>query len=345
MRPTPARLALLLAVLLAGCSGPRPTVVVLKDGTELAGEVRGEAGGIIDLVAPDGEELPLARVHVRAIEGAGPHADPPIAWREVPVGRGPDDRTGGDPPASWVRAVRRGEGGSLDVAAGLFERPDGLRVYLVGAVHVAHADAFAAQQSLLDSLDLVLWEGVGGTERPDPRAMERFDVLFKTQVLLKNVLNLDFQLEQVDYARPFWRNSDMALDEVQAELERRGLSILPNEELFRALFGTLFRIVDPASMPRSEAVGRPYRGLVAPLMADTERVFEHAGAEGLKEVLILARNRRVMADLAAVLAQPDAPRRIGIYYGAGHMPDMARTLQDELGFRWVGVHWVPAWRW
>ena len=331
--------------LLAACAGARPTVVVLKNGTELRGEVRGVQDGIVDLVAPDGEELPLPRQHVLAIEGDGPFADPPILWR-VPADKWTgSDWLGGEPPASWVRVVRHGAEGALQVAAGAFERADGRRVYLVGAVHVAHAEAFAAQQSLLDSMDLVLWEGVGGKDKPDPEVMARFDVLFKTQVLLKNILDLEFQLEQIDYVRPFWRNSDMQLAEVQAELDRRGLSILPNEELFQALFGTLFKFVDPARVPRNAALGRTYRGTVAPLMADTERVFQHAGAEGLKEVLVLARNRKVMADLAAVLADAAPPRRIGIYYGAAHLPDMARALQQELGVRWVGVHWVTAWRW
>jgi len=333
------------AALLAACASPRPTVVVLKNGTVLAGEVRGVQDGIVDLLAPDGEELPLPRLHVLAIEGDGPFADPPILWRVPPASDSPRDALGGAPPASWVRAVRDGPAGSLDVAAGAFERADGRRIYLVGAVHVAHTDAFAAQQSLLDSMDLVLWEGVGGKDKPDPEVMARFDVLFKTQVLLKNILDLEFQLDEIDYARTFWRNSDMQLAEVQAELDRRGLSILPNEELFQAVFGTLFRFVDPARVPRNAALGRTYRGAVAPLMADTERLFERAGAEGLKEVLILERNRKVMRDLAAVLGEAQPPRRIGIYYGAAHLPDMARALQQELGFRWVGVHWVPAWRW
>jgi hypothetical protein len=50
-----------------------------------------------------------------------------------------------------------------------------------------------------------------------------------------------------------------------------------------------------------------------------------------------------MDDLAAVLAQPDAPQRIAIYYGAGHLPDMARILVDEMGCTYLGAHWITAW--
>jgi hypothetical protein len=346
LRPT-LPLRLLAALLVASCAGPRETVVVLKSGQELRGEVRGVDAGVLELVAPDGEELPLARQHVRVVEGDGPFADPPILWRTVPPTSGPRDATGPGlaPPHSFVRVQRSGETGSLDVAVGAFERPDGRRVYLVGAVHIAHAETFIEQQAVLDAMDLVLWEGVGAKGKPSAEAMERFDVLFKTQVLLKNLLNLDFQLDGIDYERAFWRNSDMPLDALQAELDRRGLKILPNEELFRALFGTVFKIVDPARLPRNEMVGRQYRAMAAPFMSDTERIFAQAGAEGLKEVLIEARNRVVMDDLAAVLAEADAPQRTGLYYGAGHLPGMARILMDELDCTYLGTHWITAWRW
>src|SRR5262249_9704899 len=153
----------------------------------------------------------------------------------------------------------------------------GRRVYLVGAVHVAHAEFFKAMQAVLDSMDLVLWEGVGGKEKPTEEAMARFDVLFKSQMLLKNLLNLDFQLDAMDYKRPFWRNSDMSINELQALLDARGLSIIPNEQLFRAVFGTLFTFVDPEHVPRNEATARGYRALIAPLMADPERMMLQAG--------------------------------------------------------------------
>jgi hypothetical protein len=349
--PKPSMLAWLLV--LASCSAPPSATVVLKSGQELEGEIRSVSGGVIEFVEDD-EEEPLLRQHVRVIEGTSPFADPPVLWRQVPWTDLPQDQCGSDLslPRSWVRVRRddRERAGSLDVGTGGFERADGRRVYLVGAVHVAHADTFERQQDLLDSMDLVLWEGVGAKERPSAEAMERFDVLAKAQILLKNLLNLEFQVRKpgeltgIDYDRSFWRNSDMSADALQAELDRRGLSIVPNEALFKAVFGALFKVVDPAKVPRNESTGRAYRGLVAPLMADTERIFSQAGAEGLKSVLLEMRNERVMEELANVLAAPGAPDRIAIYYGAAHLPGMARALTEEMGFTYLGVHWVEAWR-
>jgi hypothetical protein len=339
----PLRRLLLVILLLPGLAAcapgePRTLVVVLKSGQELTGELRGSTNGLLDFVDPSGDELPLARRHVRVIEGGGPLADPPLLWRQPPPPRG-------KPPEEFVRVTSGKEGGSLEVALAGYEQPDtGRRVYLVGAVHIAHPEAFAAQQALLDGMDLVLWEGVGGREKPSPEVMERFDVLFKSQVMLKNLLDLDFQLDEIDYERGFWRNSDMTLEAVQAALDERGLSMIPNEALVQAVFGTVFKVVDPQSIPRNPTVGRLYRGMVGPLIADPQRFFEQPGAEGLKEVLIELRNEVVLRDLADLLAEP-GPERIGVYYGAGHLPDLQRALLDEQGLTYLGIHWITAWRW
>jgi hypothetical protein len=328
---------LLLLATLGGCIEP---VVVLKSGTVLEGEVERVDAGILAVRDAAGEELPLARLNVRSIEGEGPHADPPLLWREVPAS------ARGAAPTSFVRAVRNADGtGSLDVGIGALQDPaTGRRVYLVGAVHIAHRECFVALQSVLDAQDVVLWEGVGGKEKPTEEALERFDVLFKTQVLLKNILNLDFQLQEVDYERSFWRNCDMSVNDLQAELDARGLQIMPNEELFRALFGTLFKLVDPHAIPRSEAMGRPYRAMLAPLMSDPDRIFSQAGAEGLKVVLIDLRNRVVVDEVERLLDDPAGPQRIGVFYGAGHLTGMLAALQAERGLQYLGTHWIPAWR-
>lgn len=328
--------------LLAGCFAPgpteRPTLVVLKSGKVLTGEVRGVANGIIDFVDETGEELPLPRTLVRALEGGGQFADPLILWRKVA-------RAGAQPPANFVRTAHHADGsGSLDVGVSAYEQPGtGRRVYLVGAVHIAHVETFVAQQGVLDAMDIVLWEGVGAEEEPDPKVLERFDVLFKAQMMLQKVLDLDFQLDNINYDRSFWRNSDMSINEIEAALKQRGLSMIPHEELFLAVFGTIFKFVDPRSIPRNPTVGRMYRASIAPLMADIESLMNQAGTQGLKEVLIELRNEVVMADLRELLDAP-GPERIGIYYGAGHLPDMDRVLRDELGLEFLGVHWIPAWR-
>jgi len=101
--------------------------------------------------------------------------------------------------------------------------------------------------------------------------------------------------------------------------------------------------VDPESIPRNPTVGKMYRASIAPLMADIDSVMKQAGSEGLKEVLIELRNEVVIDDLQELLAAPGA-ERIGVYYGAAHLPGMDRALRDRMGLEFMGVYWIPAWR-
>ncbi|MFO0983844.1 MAG: hypothetical protein U1E76_19310 [Planctomycetota bacterium] len=336
----PVLLATLVAVLLPAPAAKPPYRVVLKTGRVIEADIAEEKNGVFELRDAAGDERTLARAHVRAIEGDGRFADPEILWRRVPG-------AGAAPPPSFVRSNVTDGGGSLDIGVAGYEQADtGRRVYLAGAVHVGHAEYYAALQSILDAMDLVLWEGVGAKEKPSAEAIERFDVLFRSQVMLRNMLNLDGQLECIDYHRSFWRNCDVSINELEAELNERGLEMIPNEGLFRLLFGTLFTFIEPESIPRNELIGRSYRRMVGPMMAamsDPDSVFDKLGAKGMKDVIIDFRNDHVMQSLKQLLREP-GPARIAIFYGAGHLPGMDVVLRQELKMRYLGMHWLAAWR-
>lgn len=336
------RFAAVLA--LAAVAHAGDATLVLKSGVTLEGEVTSIDGGIVEFVSDDGDELPIARMHVRAIEG-GAFSDPTLLWRELPEGR-----VVAEAPDAFLRTTPNPEpdaligSGSLDIATAVYEHPvSRRRVYLVGVVHIGHPEYFDELQHLLDAMDLVLWEGVGAGEKPTREAAERFDVLFRTQVLLKNLLNLDFQLEEMDYERPFWRNSDVSINRLQSVLDERGLELLPNEQLMRRVFGAVFDVIDPEKVGRSEALGRSYRAVVAPTMVDPMLQFERAGMTAMKEVLLELRNRHVIDDLTEVLAEP-GPERIAIFYGAAHLHGMDVAVREELGFEYLGSLWHQAWR-
>ena len=57
--------------------------------------------------------------------------------------------------------------------------------------------------------------------------------------------------------------------------------------------------------------------------------------------IIGARNARAIDELRRAL---DAGREtVGIFYGAGHMEDLARRLDEDLGLEHVATEWVDAW--
>ncbi|NND68489.1 MAG: hypothetical protein HKN19_12950 [Halioglobus sp.] len=65
-----------------------------------------------------------------------------------------------------------------------------------------------------------------------------------------------------------------------------------------------------------------------------------AGESG--SALIDARNERALQVLAREMT--GRARRIGIFYGAAHLPGMAQRLRDEFGFAPRETVWIDAWQ-
>jgi hypothetical protein len=64
------------------------------------------------------------------------------------------------------------------------------------------------------------------------------------------------------------------------------------------------------------------------------------GPDGQGSVLVSARNEHAMRVLHEQIGQ--GKRRLGIFYGAGHMPDLEKRLQ-LLGFGKTQARWLTAW--
>ena len=58
--------------------------------------------------------------------------------------------------------------------------------------------------------------------------------------------------------------------------------------------------------------------------------------------VIGARNQRAVDVLKREIEA--GARRIGIFYGVAHMPDLEERLIDQLGLSWESTEWVDAWQ-
>ncbi|MHC4612288.1 MAG: hypothetical protein ACYTAU_01750 [Planctomycetota bacterium] len=64
--------------------------------------------------------------------------------------------------------------------------------------------------------------------------------------------------------------------------------------------------------------------------------------EGFADVIIGERNQVVVDDVKAILAGEPEVESIAIFYGAAHMPDLARRLDEQLGYRPADAEWFTA---
>jgi hypothetical protein len=92
----------------------------------------------------------------------------------------------------------------------------------------------------------------------------------------------------------------------------------------------------------SDDSARALKYLLAQELEDVEYLL--AGIEGGKDgkgsVIVSERNKQAVKVLREEIKK--GRKRLGIFYGAAHMPDLERRLRD-LGFKKVKEKWLRAW--
>jgi hypothetical protein len=257
------------------------------------------------------------------------------------------------PAATDVRFLRftgdARNGGILETADVAYRNDAGVEVRLVAAVHIADQPYFEALNKSFRPADAVLYEMVRPKGSPPPRIGDPpSDAgIAQLQHFLKNRLNLAFQLDVIDYHRPNFIHADMDAETFTAMQARRGESFasLMLSSMLEALSNPSAGLNDP-DQPQTmmQLLARPdgerqFKLLIARQMGDLE-----AGAMGLKglngTVILTERNKTVMAALKEALA--DGKKKIAIFYGAAHMPDLGEQL-EAMGFNPVDTRWHEAW--
>ncbi len=281
------------------------------------------------------------------------------------AGGSAQDPAPGSPPfaaSAFTRFVPIGaDEGRFDTAITTYRNADGAEVSLVAAVHIADAAHYAKLQQEFENYDVLLYELVAESDqRPTPQtARERSSGLIAMlQVALKQGLELEFQLHAIDYTKDNFVHADLTPAAFKKKMEERG-------ETFVTMFAKLM-LKEMAALQRQREE-EDAEGGAAPAgegEVDLVRAFRSgygrhamrmmfaqqleriealaAGAEpGGGTVLLEGRNERAVEVVRAQVA--DGKRRLGVYYGAAHMPGIERTLVQELGFRKTGERWLAAW--
>jgi hypothetical protein len=223
-------------------------------------------------------------------------------------------------------------------------------VELVGAVHVGEADYYRKLNKLFAKYDVLLYELVAPEGTRVPKGGGRGTGGHPVGALqngIKSMLGLEHQLTAIDYTKENFVHADMSPQEFAQTMKDRGESF--TQIFFRMMGQSMAKqSQDPSGTSDVKllmaffAKDRKLRlkRIMAQQFEDLEgsmRVFE--GPDG--STLISERNKRALAVLADQIEA--GKRRIGIFYGAGHLPDMERRLIADFGMRRAKVRWVEAW--
>ena len=223
------------------------------------------------------------------------------------------------------------------------------QVDLIGAVHVADQRYFQQLNERFRGYDAVLYELVAPENDSVPANGKSRHPVGQLQQGLKSMLNLTFQLEQIDYARPNFVHADMSPEEFAESMKERGESFLQ----------MMLRMMGQAMAKQPSGTGAGDAQLLFALFApDRSLQLKRIVAEQFQDMegstkalasgpdqgsaIIHERNKKALAVLRQQLAA--GKKRIGIFYGAAHMPDMAQRLQEDFGLQPRGqAEWLKAW--
>ena len=225
----------------------------------------------------------------------------------------------------------------------------GVQVDLIGAVHIAERSYYEQLNREFAGYDALLYELVAPEEAniPGERAAEGGNPVSALQVAMKNMLGLEFQLEHIDYRKANFVHADMSPAEFAQSMKDRGESV--TQLLFRMMgqaFATQANNGGGASDAQlllaffSKDRHLRMKRLMAQQFEDLDSAM-HAieGPDGT--TLISQRNQKAFEVLARELAA--GKKRIGVFYGAGHLPDMERRLVDQFKMQRGKVRWLEAW--
>ncbi len=237
-----------------------------------------------------------------------------------------------------------------------------LLVDLVSAVHVGDPSYYKTLDRQLEQYDAVLYELVApeGAQLPPSRSRDFApnDPLSFLMAAGKRLFGFHGQLESMDYNRPNFVHADLSPKEMMQAWEARGengltIALSAAAEILRAAniqtqnaqqnpqissfagaheFDLLGFITKPDAPVR-------FKKMLA-LQLDNHDVTAGLGRT-LSTILIDDRNKEVVRVLNEQIAQ--GKKRIAIFYGAAHMPDLEKRVTDLFKMKRATWHWLTAW--
>ena len=224
-----------------------------------------------------------------------------------------------------------------------------LQVDLVGAIHIGDPAYYAELNDRFESYDVLLYELIAPSDavRSD-RVEGRKGILSTTQVGMTKLLGLSFQLDEIRYDAANFVHADLSPKELRASMQERGESLYVY--FWRIFFATMNEYArDPLGLRDIEmlsgmlAAGHEdsFKTMMAYEMTDLDSVQDILGDDSGNAV-IGARNQRAVDILVREIEA--GAKRIGIFYGVAHMPDLEEKLIEQLGLTYTAIDWVDAWQ-
>ena len=259
----------------------------------------------------------------------------------------------------FIRLVEDSDGNpkSLETSITRFQNKDKtLLVDLIGVVHVGEENYYRRLNRQFEQYDSLLYELVAPPESRIPtkhQSRKSSSPVSWLQGSMQNMLGLESQLAHIDYTKSNFVHADLSPSEMQAKMAERG------ETAWSVGLSALSEM-----MKNSNQAGRNSAAAVVEDLTSFEDLFEMLNnpdklklmmakqftandnldsglGPTLNRLLISDRNQAAMKVLRSEIE--NGQTKIGIFYGAAHMPDFEKRFVAELELNKTKQAWVEAW--
>ncbi len=252
----------------------------------------------------------------------------------------------------FVRFVEDEKSGKLQTAVVRFENADGVKADLIGVVHIGDKAYYEALNKSFKAYDALLYEMVGGVSKgpitkEQMKSGKKDNPLRFFQILMQRMLELEFQLDQIDYSASNFVHADMDWKTFSKMREERGENLLKmleksyehQQKLEKEGKGKQFDIAELTKVLYSDQSADEIKLVLGKQFQGVESMI--TGMEGDDDSVIIAERNKVA--IGVLEKQMKKGRKnVGVFYGAGHLPGMAEILEEK-GFKLKKIDWLTAW--
>lgn len=253
--------------------------------------------------------------------------------------------------SSFSRFVDQGNSsGKLQTAITHYKNDQGVQVSLIGVIHIGDLEYYQELQEIFSGYDALLYEMVkpsGDSAIPGKRTTSSISSM---QRGMKRLLELEFQLDVVDYSKDNFVHADMDVETFFRVQDERG------ESLMSLMFQSMMQKWSQ-QMKGEGPKSNGFQLLAALLNPDRARALKYLlaqemesiesmvagldGSDGGKGSVILTERNKVAFEVLKAQIK-EGKKKLGIFYGAAHLPDMERRLMN-MGFCLKSTTWLTAW--
>ena len=242
--------------------------------------------------------------------------------------------------------------GQLDTSIVTMRNARGQEIDLIAAVHVASPAYYSTLNKKFKSYDAVLYELILPDEMAGQRLPEQLETgsgVAGMQAMIAQAMGLTTQMAKVNYSPANFVHADLTqsgLSQKMTERQENLMSYMMKALAASDTSGANLGVTDQelaeldfmAIMSgRTSAKDRKIlKKLLGSTLASSGGLLSALG----DSALIAERNKAAIK--VAERETQAGKRRMAIFYGAAHMPDLRKRLTDA-GWKATGTDWVKAW--